>query len=265
VLAAREATLSKHVELTRREKRAQKASKTAKLERTAVENERAAFQAERERVTRGARAIAADLIELQSGDAERMVKALGRLTKAEDPYAFWRSINAAAVKGEPVQGSRPTAKDPSVAALEAKLEQITEKLTAAEERALRAEEAGHRARIIELAGDATTYPNLSKVAKGDPDGLFEYVGNYVYQLQSKGERVSLATALSRIEAQAAKILGGAPVTREAAPQATAARQGNAPPAKPVPPARQAGKAWDESKQALVKDPALWKALGLPGG
>lgn len=116
-----------------------------------------------------------ELQELQAGDPDRFITALGRVANAADPHAFWNKIAIALAKGKPVEAE---AAKPSKEMEELRARQDRIEAERAAEITQREEQAILNLRMAQI-NDASTYTDLpyvhSLVNERDERGQFPQV------------------------------------------------------------------------------------------
>lgn len=129
-----------------------------KATRDSVLSEKQATQAQTQMLQR-------ELLELQSGDPEKFIQVMGRLSGAKDPYDFWNRTAIALAKGKPVEAESakiPKEVQDRLDRIEAEREQ--EKLANQQAQVSHGEQQLFNLRVQQVK-DATTFTDLQYVSQ----------------------------------------------------------------------------------------------------
>lgn len=173
------------------------------------QTERDAKLTEREtRVAAWERVVSTSVDDLESGDSERFLTAVGKLSKSGDPAGFWRNAALSLAKGEklkPAQAAQAAA-DPE---LKARLEALENQLTAKQHAEFTAQVESIKDRNLEAAKGNDETP-MVKAFAADPETADQIreelavimetaAGLRKSTYQHDGRPIDIGTACGRLE------------------------------------------------------------------
>lgn len=157
------------------------------------------FRTQKQQVELVERRIMNDVEAVRSGTAEQALAALARLGQ-RDPHSMYEQISLAMLG----KAGAPK-KDPTVAALEEKIEKLTQKLESRERSTSEEQQiAQDQRKVIAVLKAGHEWPIIASKAKADPQGVAEEFWDLYQQHRQNGGKLDVESFADRIERQLRK-------------------------------------------------------------
>lgn len=203
IKAAREAIQAARAKATELTRAAHRAHATAEKRERDFAKTKESVLAEKHRTGQLSAFQQAAVADLQSGNPERFLTAVQRLTGTADPSGFWRDVSLKLASGGTFtpEEKRQAQKDPEVQAKLAQLEQFARSIQEREEdQQLEQLKTQH----YEFAKTSAAHPHLAAFAAAHPEQTREGIAAVMLEeFQRIGRPVDISTACGIIEASLA--------------------------------------------------------------
>jgi hypothetical protein len=185
VADSRRKALNAHAEIERREKR---------FERTKQET-----LSDKARVAAYERALSTSLQDLESGDAERFITAVGKLAKSADPGSFWKKCSMKLASGGAFTEAevKQAQADPET---QARIAQIEQHLSNERARAESAQIEHLKTRNLTFAQQSEAHPYVKLYANEQPENIRNVIAQImIEEHQRTGKSIDVKAACDKVE------------------------------------------------------------------
>jgi hypothetical protein len=159
------------------------------------------------RIAAWERAVSGSLQDLESGDPERFLTAVGRMSKSADPASYWKKVSMKLASGGTFSEAekRQAQADPETQRKLAELERV---VLQSQEREVRAQEQRDNAYIEHLktqnltfAQQSEAHPYVKLYATEQPENIREALAEIMVTTHEQtGQRIDIGTACGKLEA-----------------------------------------------------------------
>jgi hypothetical protein len=150
------------------QRKANRAHGAASAREARIQKAEAGLQEREARAAAFERMAAGAVADLESGDAERFLTAVGKLSKSGDPASFWRNASLALVKGEKLKPTEQKAVDADPE-LKRRLEVLERGIVAKQEREETDQLESLKSQHLQTAQSSDQFPYVKAWANENPE------------------------------------------------------------------------------------------------